>query len=324
MKKMSKVIQLSLGLSLFTNTIPTFAQTNGQYIIESTVAWPTIEESSSNSLDGPTEASEVAEDSGQPEEIIIAILNHLQNFQANVEESSIYLQIGSQLLTTDEEATTQLPAEGIIKLFVLAAFYNQVEKGIIEEKMMVQVNDSDLLSGDVLASLPIDKPFDLSTLAQLMIQSADNSATNVLINELGGVEKVNDIIHEMGFIQTELGHLMLAEEYDSENLTSASDVANLLNALYQKVLFENDFNEKALQMISQHGPIQLAASFDETVKVFGKLGEGYNALIQNDAILFEISEKTPVILVILTRSSVQPPMLNEFGEGLMQIIGGDY
>ncbi|SDX99536.1 beta-lactamase class A [Micromonospora pattaloongensis] len=127
------------------------------------------------------------------------------------------------------------PAASVIKLWILAELLRQVDCGrlSLEKKVLVERRDVVAGAGDLRdEKLPQRVP--VRRLAELMITVSDNTATNVLIDTLGGVAPVNALIRALGQQQTQLGSKL----YDPSprargNYTSAVDVVSLLAAVWE-------------------------------------------------------------------------------------------
>lgn len=108
----------------------------------------------------------------------------------------------------------------IIKLFVLAALFEQVEKGEMDltEQYALKAEDKVSGTGDI-QNMQDGTELTLLTLAEKMMTVSDNTATNILINLIGGIEKVQSIIVELGYSDVQLKRLMV----DLESLKAGED-----------------------------------------------------------------------------------------------------
>lgn len=102
---------------------------------------------------------------------------------------------GEALLTADEV----FPTASVIKLPILVELMRQAEQGRVDLDDRVELKDPDKLGGSGIL-----KVFDaglrptLRDVATLMIVLSDNTATNLAIDAVGGVEKVNAAMDELG------------------------------------------------------------------------------------------------------------------------------
>lgn len=267
-----------------------------KYIIDTQVSWPEINQS----FEEENDANKTLEFDDEAKQLI---QDQIGIIKENSKESSIFVQVANQQLSTNEDATTVLPADDLMKLFIAAVYFHQIETKQITAEDSVEITEQDIIEGNALANLPLNKAYKLSMLVQLMLQSHDNMATDILIKTLGGVDKVNQQIKELGFIQTSLANLMVDElsgNVKKYNETSASDLANLLLALFQGVLFEESINAEALAMYSQHGPIGIANQLENNQLFYGLKAKSMRDGVLNDALLYEVEKGTPVVIVVMS------------------------
>lgn len=287
------------------------------YILDTEVKWPEINQSIDENTPDSFELN-------LSEENKLLMNDQIGIIKENANAASIYVQVWKETLANEEDSTTVLPADDLMKLFILAVYYHQLETKELTGNELVQVVETDLIPGSVLANLPLDQAFTYPQLIQLMIQSHDNTACDVLIKQLGGLEKVNQQIKELGFIQTDLVQLMVDEvagHTNKVNQTSASDVANLLLALYQGVFFNDTLNQSALQMISQHGPIGMAQNVELPAPLYGLKAKSMREGSLNDALLYELEPGVPVVYVLLTEQLADGEYhLANFGEQLHHLM----
>ncbi|MDT2767511.1 class A beta-lactamase-related serine hydrolase [Globicatella sulfidifaciens] len=267
-----------------------------KYIIDTEVSWPEINQS----FEEQSSSNMIEEFNDQTKSLIV---DQISIIKEQSKTSSIFVQAANHQLSSSEDATKVLPADDLIKLFIAAVYFYQIETKQITADDMVNIADQEIIPGSTLANLPQDKSYSLKVLVQLMLQSHDNMATDLLIESLGGLEKVNQQIQELGFIQTTLVNNMATElsgAANQYNETSASDLANLLLALFQGVLFDEDINHEALTMYSQHGPIGIANSLDNNQLFYGLKAKAMQEGMLHDALLYEVESEVPVVIVVMS------------------------
>ena len=114
-----------------------------------------------------------------------------------------------------------------IKLPILIAFFQDVERGKIalDEKLTMTPNLIADGSGNMRYETPGTEFSALET-ADKMISISDNTATNMLIERLGGMEKLNRRFADMGLKATRLQNLL--PDLTGTNTTTPEDLGNLL------------------------------------------------------------------------------------------------
>jgi beta-lactamase class A len=127
-----------------------------------------------------------------------------------------------------------LPAASLVKLPILAGFWETVQAGRVDpmERVSVPAEASVEGTGILKALAPGLQPT-LADLATLMITVSDNVATNLIINRLG-MDAIQAWIDKTGLAETRLERRMMdraAMSAGRGNWTSAADVETLLSAI---------------------------------------------------------------------------------------------
>ena len=124
----------------------------------------------------------------------------------------------------------QMRSASMIKVFILAATLEEENKGAINGKQEIILNESMKVGGaGILNRMEEGTPFSVNTLLELMITESDNTATNIII-DLVGMDKINQYIQKEGYIDTVLQRKMMdstAIKNGMENYTSVKDLGQL-------------------------------------------------------------------------------------------------
>jgi beta-lactamase class A len=117
----------------------------------------------------------------------------------------------------------------------------------------------------------------LFRLAEYMIKFSDNTATNVLIDYLGGFAPVNALIDSMNQRETVLARKMLDTEAamrGEENYLSANDVISLLGAVWDGHVLSAPSRDLMIHfMLAQTINTKIPAALPSGVPVAHKTGE---------------------------------------------------
>ena len=117
-----------------------------------------------------------------------------------------------------------LPAASSIKIAILLLTLEIIDSGEIKwnEKLVLT---KDLIGGGAgwMGYQPIGKAFPVYEAATEMIRISDNTATNLLINRLGGISYINKRLKQMGLGSTKLNNLL--PDLEGTNKTTAKDLA---------------------------------------------------------------------------------------------------
>jgi beta-lactamase class A len=127
-----------------------------------------------------------------------------QRFDGRLGLAAKNLATGEEVL---HEGDTLLPTASVIKLAVLVEVFAQAEEGrlSLDERIVMASTDIVLGSGVLRDLLPGLAPT-IRDLAMLMVIVSDNTATNMLIDLVGGVEPVNRRIHGTYGVDTVILH----------------------------------------------------------------------------------------------------------------------
>ena len=122
------------------------------------------------------------------------------------------------------ESNNELPAASSIKVPILIVLLTMLDKGEI------LWNEKLILSEDIIGSgsgwmsyQEIGDNFPVYEIASEMIRVSDNTATNLLIKRLGGIDKVNKKFKEIGLKNTHINNLL--PDLSGTNITSTRDLS---------------------------------------------------------------------------------------------------
>ncbi|MDD3236846.1 MAG: class A beta-lactamase-related serine hydrolase [Candidatus Gastranaerophilales bacterium] len=133
-------------------------------------------------------------------------------------ETGKYVDIG---------ANETYPAASIIKIPVLLELFRSVEQGQVDltDNMILTEYYRSGGSGS-LQFARHGNVYDLDSLARVMIQDSDNTATNMIMSQLGGKIDINRAIREWGLSHTHVANWL--PDLEGGNYTSAKDIGLML------------------------------------------------------------------------------------------------
>jgi beta-lactamase class A len=109
--------------------------------------------------------------------------------------------------TIERNADTVMPTASVIKLAVLVEVFRQAAEEGLDLERRLQMRDTDVVRGSgILKELTPGLQPTVRDLATLMVVLSDNTATNMLIDLVGGVEAVNRTMHERLGLRTIVLH----------------------------------------------------------------------------------------------------------------------
>jgi len=197
-------------------------------------------------------------------------------------------------------------AAGLVYIPIYLSVLEQANAGNINLDNTIQLNEDMLVGGTGKLSVSdVGNYFSIGELTKLMLDDSDNSAANILIDLLGGIQAVNQSLQGLGIVTTQLNRYLMdtyAISQGIENYTSAEGMANLL--------------EKIVDMESKEMLLKLQSDGMEQYlptnsKVYHQVGVLSN--VYNDAgIVYGHSSR--FILVVLSRGTTNEVSKTVIGE----------
>lgn len=167
------------------------------------------------------------------------------------------IQVSMQLMSKEGEVlfarndTNVVAAASTIKISILVEFYVQVEQKRYKERQKHKLKEEDKVGGS--GDLQYEAPRDITykKLAQEMIRVSDNTATNILIEQVGG-NNVNRFLAYHGLEKTRLRRRMMdfqAVLDGKQNTTTASEMNQLLLILLQGNLLKEKYHKEIIKIL---------------------------------------------------------------------------
>lgn len=128
-----------------------------------------------------------------------------------------------------------VPSASLIKVFIMAEILKQVNEGKLSLKQRIVVDEKVKVPFSILTMLETNNSYSLLDVITLMIVQSDNTAANILM-DIAGMNNVNELIKSLNFKNTILQRKMMdfnAQKENKENLTTASDMAKMMELLYK-------------------------------------------------------------------------------------------
>ncbi len=197
-----------------------------------------------------------------------------------------------------------IKSASIIKLFIMQVLLEEIKAERISWQEMITMMAEDQVggTGNLQAAEP-GTSYSLEDLALEMLIHSDNTATNLIIERLGGLSAVQAKIQSLGYQDTRLQRLMMdqvAIAEGRENFTSAREVGQLLAKLYQHKLVGQDQDQIFLDYLAQQTDRQgLVALLPQGVISYNKTGTNSAQGLQHDAALVQLTNQSAYVLVVL-------------------------
>ncbi len=155
----------------------------------------------------------------------------LSKYPENLKPHLFYfnLQDYSYVSINGEDA---VPAASVIKLPILLEYFRQLDKGRMTPYTHIMYEDFEQAegSGGLQYKLP-GQPLLAKDVAAMMIQTSDNTCTNMLIYQMGGADELNRAFESLGLKRTHIGNWL--PDLRGTNVISMQDMSTVLFNIIQ-------------------------------------------------------------------------------------------
>lgn len=196
-------------------------------------------------------------------------------------------------------ANKTIATASIIKLPILFELFRLVDKGYINlnNEMLLEEHYRTGGSGHLQYQRAGQK-LSISRLAALMIQDSDNSATNMLLAKIGGINSINRVMKQWGMNNTSLGNWL--PDLTGTNVTTPEDMGKLLYNLDNPDLLSLQSRIKVVDIMSHVKNTSLIqAGLPDGVSFIHKTGN-IGSMI-GDAGIVELPNGRKYIVVIMVK-----------------------
>lgn len=214
----------------------------------------------------------------------------------------------------DVAGAAVVPAASTIKIPLLIALFQQIDRGEIKLDEQLTLQKSMLAAGSgSLSKSPEGSKFSVQEVATKMITISDNTAANLLIDRLWGKDKLNLQFQSWGLLHTNLRSPL--PDFEGTNVTSAQELVKLLGGLKsEQGILSVSSKQAVLEILRQtkRNTMLPAGIDDNQAKIAHKTGE-ISSLVA-DAGLVELANGQSYLLVAM----VQRPSDNQRAEVLIK------
>jgi len=148
----------------------------------------------------------------------------------------------------DWNGSLPFAAASTIKVPVLVAFFQDVDAGKIrlDEKLTLQKKLIGSGSGGMQYQ-PLGTKFTALNTATQMIVVSDNTATNMLIDRMGGIAKLNERFQSWGLVSTKINNPL--PDLTGTNITSPKDMGQLMSLVDRGELMSLRSRDRLLEIM---------------------------------------------------------------------------
>jgi beta-lactamase class A len=196
------------------------------------------------------------------------------------------------------------PAASTIKIHILAALLTDCEAGKLSPTKRLRVDASHGIGGGGILDY-MENPIELSLvdIAILMIMLSDNTATNMCLEAIGGVERVNSLCRDLGLLNTTMRRVMRdrdAIRAGRENVTTPLDLVNTLTRLYEGQP-SRTVADHCLEVLAKFKPSPFRSGLPAGTRIAHKTGR--MAGVRHEAAIVFLPER-PYALSVMTSFSL--------------------
>lgn len=173
----------------------------------------------------------------------------------------------------DFNGTRMFPAASMIKVPVLVALFSAIDRGEIKPNVILEIRQ-DLVAGGsgFLQYRPVGTKMPLMQVAELMIIMSDNTATNMIIDLLGGKKVLNKKFGQWGLKNTVINNWLA--DLDGTNKTSPYDLVYLLSRVERGELMSNEWRIRMRKIMERtHTRTLLNQGIPPGAKIAHKTGD---------------------------------------------------
>jgi beta-lactamase class A len=148
----------------------------------------------------------------------------------------------------DINGGASFPAASTIKVPILVAFFRDVDAGKIRlDEILTMQQDMVAGGSGNMQYKPVGTQFTALEVATKMITISDNTATNMLIAKLGGIEALNQRFRSWGLTTTAIRNKL--PDLEGTNTTSPKELGNLLAMVNQGNLVSMQSRDRLLDIM---------------------------------------------------------------------------
>ncbi|WP_419892747.1 serine hydrolase [Oceanobacillus kimchii] len=209
-----------------------------------------------------------------------------------------------------------------IKVPILMEALLQGEQGIINLDEKITVSDSDITSGGgIIRHMSANQTLSLRDLLYLMITQSDNTATNMIIERVG-MDSVNQTIAEMGAEDTILQRYMMESVRPNDNLTSAKDMATIMQSAFESDILSSENKEEFLRIMGEGILSHYRSDRHKDISNYSKGGSLGSTNVRHNIGMFTYQDEVVYVSVMSEDAELKSSriVMAEIGERVMDYI----
>ena len=253
--------------------------------------------------DSHTEASSSSADASDNQKVEDQLKKLEARYDARVGVSALDTESGESV---DHRADERFGFASSLKVFAVAELLDRTTPKELEKNVTWTQADVDEAGWTPVTEEHVDEGLPLEDVAESGLRVSDNLAMNIVLDELGGPEALDDAMEKDGDSTTEVTdeepELNDVEEGSTDNTTTpAAFTANLQDLLDAKRLSDDD--RKVLfdwMSANETGDPLIRAGAPDGWVVRDK--SGHSDAIQNDIAVVTPPDRKPIVLSVMTET----------------------
>ncbi|WP_293127199.1 serine hydrolase [Microcoleus sp. bin38.metabat.b11b12b14.051] len=210
------------------------------------------------------------------------------------------------------------PAASTIKLPILMAFYQDVDAGKVSlDETLVMKSDLVASGSGTMQDEPDNTRFSIRETVDKMITISDNTATNMIIERLGGIAKLNERFRTWGLTDTRIRNWL--GDFQGTNTTSSVDMVKLLSMLSRDKLLSESSREQALELLRNTTTRTLLPSgLGRGAVIADKTGD--IGFVVGDAGIIDMPNGKRYLAAIFVKRPYNDPIVRDFVGRISRIV----
>lgn len=210
------------------------------------------------------------------------------------------------------------PTASIIKLPILIAFFQDVDAGKIRlDETLVMTRDVVVGGSGEFQDLPVGSRFSALQVATKMITISDNTATNMIIKRMGGIQVLNQRFRSWGLEKTVMRNML--PDLRGTNTTTAKELIRLLAMLDQQKLLSPRSQAQAMGILQQvRNRTLLPVGLGRGATIAHKTGD--IGFLLGDAGIVRMPNGKRYLAAVLVESAYDDPAARDFIQDVSRIV----
>ncbi len=210
------------------------------------------------------------------------------------------------------------PTASIIKLPILIALFQEVDAGKISLSETLTMTRDVIVGGSgAIQDLPPGSKFSLLDTATKMIVTSDNTATNMIIKRIGGIQVLNARFRSWGLQKTVMRKML--PDLKGTNTTTARELVQLLTMLDKQQLLSSRSQGQAIDILQRvRNRTLLPVGLGRGATIAHKTGD--IGFILGDAGIIQMPTGKRYLAAVLVESAYDDPRARDFIQDVSRIV----